>query len=561
MLLILAILCLLCPSTLGQESTGCMSLQYSTACPAFSQFYVGIPGLAERYSFMTNVTDVKSFDESLLTYVYSTADYLSPLGCTNKAYTTNIPYARFSMTRVCTELIQDSDYSLPCNYKNNQAPPPLCQSTCNDYMDSVARITNDTTLCPDQEQRNDALLNLRTQCEYWQGYNGTGNCIMGVANEPNNCGFMYDTLGACAYCKENTDTCCKSVSSCTKLTKGAVIGISFGCLVAIAFAGAIFFYLCYRRKLVRKDKFSFNTYVPPPKNIPSTESDPSPAYRAEPESSQNLSAYHDDVQRTSREPVETSPFMTHEELQEEQALAQQQQLALEELYEVVHPYPPQMGDELGLHVADIVCLAMRFDDGWALGVNVTTGLKGVFPVVCIAPASEELLERLLQTSDMADAISEHDYASKTLIEEEEDLGARRTKSTRVPLALNIQQIRDDLQRSVSINSATRRTPLAAPSPLTRSELTDHRTIPRRTASMRASYGYQEAESPTSPSMNTPFFNVSLLTNQIPRQTPQSPHVQETYEMRRQENRVSKHEQDINDPNSSWTPRQVEGQSK
>ncbi|KAL0079286.1 hypothetical protein J3Q64DRAFT_1761896 [Phycomyces blakesleeanus] len=488
------------------------------------------------------------------------------------------------MTRICTELIQDSDYSLPCNYKNNQAPPPLCQSTCNDYMDSVSRITNDTTLCPDQDQRNNALLNLKTQCQYWQGYNGTGNCIMGVANEPNNCGFMYDTLSACAYCKENTDTCCKSVSSCSKLSKGAVVGISFGCLIAIATAGAAFFYLCYRRKLVHKNKFSFNTYVPPPKNIPSTESDPSPAYRAVPESSQNIAAYHDDVVHRdigNRGPVvETSPFMTHEELQEEQqqALAQQhhynqnqhqqqqQELAVEELYEVVHPYPPQMGDELGLHVADIVCLAMRFDDGWALGVNVTTGLKGVFPVVCIAPASEELLERLLHSSEMTDTISEHDYASKTLIEDEEDLGARRTKSIRVPLAINIQQIRDDLQRSVSVNSGTRRTPLTAPSPLTtRPELTDHRTIPRRTASMRASYGYQEAESPTSPSMNTPFFNVSLLANQIPRQTPNQnipPTVpQETYEMRRQENRVSKHEQEFNGSNTTWTARQVEGQNK
>ncbi|KAL0082892.1 hypothetical protein J3Q64DRAFT_1614687, partial [Phycomyces blakesleeanus] len=50
---------------------------------------------------------------------------------------------------------------------------------------------------------------------------------------------------------------------------------------------------------------------------------------------------------------------------------------------VVHPYPPQVDDELSLSIGDIVCLALSFDDGWALGFNITSGRKGVFPTVCI----------------------------------------------------------------------------------------------------------------------------------------------------------------------------------
>ncbi|KAI7872800.1 hypothetical protein BDF14DRAFT_1748770 [Spinellus fusiger] len=410
MLPLLVLFYSLSTSVLGQDaSDGCLSLLNSKACPAFSEFYVGVPGLAERYPFLYNITDILSFDESLLAYVHSTADYLAPLQCTHQAYTTKIPYARYSLTRICTGLVQDPDYSLPCSYKVNQAPPPLCEITCENYMDSVTQITSDISLCPDQAQKDALLLTLKSQCTTWQGYNGTGNCIMGAANEPDNCGFGNDTTSACSYCKNNNDTCCQYVNTCRALSNGALAGIVVACLAVVAIIIS-FFYLCYRRKHIHKNNFSFTTYIPPPKNIPSHESDPRPPYGSHAGSSgHTLTAYHDKQRHSSLHrrslPIETSPFMTHEELEEEHVMAQQ--LAVEELFEVVHPYPPQMADELGLHVGDIVCLAMRFDDGWALGFNVTTGLKGVFPMVCIALASEELLERLLQTADIADEEHSH----------------------------------------------------------------------------------------------------------------------------------------------------------
>lgn len=72
---------------------------------------------------------------------------------------------------------------------------------------------------------------------------------------------------------------------------------------------------------------------------------------------------------------------------------QQQQQQEEDYYVVVHAYPPQMDDELALSVGDVIMLALPFDDGWALGVNLSTGLKGAFPLVCVSPTTLTFMEQ------------------------------------------------------------------------------------------------------------------------------------------------------------------------
>lgn len=63
----------------------------------------------------------------------------------------------------------------------------------------------------------------------------------------------------------------------------------------------------------------------------------------------------------------------------------------QDLYSVVHAYPPQMEDELALSIGDTILLAYPFDDGWALGVNTTTGLKGAFPMICVTRIEPSVL--------------------------------------------------------------------------------------------------------------------------------------------------------------------------
>jgi hypothetical protein len=177
-------------SVVGQNAEGCVSLSTSKTCSAFSPFYVGLPGLARDYPFLTNATTIEEFDARLLNFVNSTSSYLFPMGCLSSNFNPTIPYARYSLTKLCAALIQNPSYSLPCNFDKDLQPPPLCQKTCYLWVDSVTRITNNPNVCSSSTLRNSTLLAFENQCKTWEGFNGTvaENCISGIANEPYTCG-------------------------------------------------------------------------------------------------------------------------------------------------------------------------------------------------------------------------------------------------------------------------------------------------------------------------------------------------------------------------------------
>ncbi|KAJ3177456.1 hypothetical protein HDU87_004475 [Geranomyces variabilis] len=50
---------------------------------------------------------------------------------------------------------------------------------------------------------------------------------------------------------------------------------------------------------------------------------------------------------------------------------------------VIEGFETREHDEISLHVGDVVHVSQTFDDGWAYGVNTSSGREGVFPVVCL----------------------------------------------------------------------------------------------------------------------------------------------------------------------------------
>lgn len=56
-----------------------------------------------------------------------------------------------------------------------------------------------------------------------------------------------------------------------------------------------------------------------------------------------------------------------------------------ETMQVMFEYQANLFDELTLNVGDQVQVSSKFDDGWALGFNVTTQQQGTFPLACIGP--------------------------------------------------------------------------------------------------------------------------------------------------------------------------------
>ncbi|KAI8897281.1 hypothetical protein BC833DRAFT_594436 [Globomyces pollinis-pini] len=59
---------------------------------------------------------------------------------------------------------------------------------------------------------------------------------------------------------------------------------------------------------------------------------------------------------------------------------------------VVYDYDPALSDELRLNVGDIITITEDYDDGWALGTNLASGLSGTFPLVCVGPLNTPQIE-------------------------------------------------------------------------------------------------------------------------------------------------------------------------
>ncbi|KAI8328421.1 hypothetical protein BC941DRAFT_476933 [Chlamydoabsidia padenii] len=207
----LLLLLLLSPSTLAQSSNmsspisnGCLSLSMSKSCYSFRNYYVGVPALA-RYGLNTMFDTIDAFDQAVDDYTTSTRSYIAQLECYNSTdlalfnrnSTTTFPYARYSKSRFCASLVQDSDSSLPCNYNYSIAPPPLCKSTCLQWLNSVNTTIYDpkSNACPnafiDPPVINSLFQIMSSSCNDWGGLNGTpGSCINGEQNEPDNCAML-----------------------------------------------------------------------------------------------------------------------------------------------------------------------------------------------------------------------------------------------------------------------------------------------------------------------------------------------------------------------------------
>ena len=259
-------------------------------------------------SFLSYVSDTKSFDEQLSSYIKTTyirdkyalptTISVSPMltrnryqdlfGCDNIDLTDSKDwYARFTTTVICNAIVQKSAET--CGLSEEQSIP-LCADACADFAQSAAFLTSNKDLCANPSDNLADLIRADfTTCHLPEESLSGGKCITGADNEPENCGFGSSLLGFCWYCSEggvnSTDTCCyngdaegrcegvqlpsitatlsletpSASSNPTEssspadddgnggLSGGAIAGIVVGSLAAVALiAAAVFF--CLRRR-------------------------------------------------------------------------------------------------------------------------------------------------------------------------------------------------------------------------------------------------------------------------------------------------------------------------
>lgn len=184
-------------------------------------------------------------------------------------------------------------------------------------------------------------------------------------------GFSTPEEG-CQYCRTNSDDCCLKIACDFHkhgLSGGAIAGIVIATIVCILLLATAIYY--YRRLRALKRIYQSSN-------------------------DRSETACSGDKSITGPALLEESDYYHASPA----ALRDTDSVGLiskmnNEFHTAVHQYCPSQPDELNLEKGDIIVSTVSFDDGWAVGVNITTGEKGAFPLVCVTPASPEALEWLL----------------------------------------------------------------------------------------------------------------------------------------------------------------------
>ncbi|KAI9291201.1 hypothetical protein K502DRAFT_326406 [Neoconidiobolus thromboides FSU 785] len=266
------------------------------------------------------------------------------------------------------------------------------------FWDVFFQHINDPNQCPNQEATK-SLLSQQLKCVEVNN----SACITKEDNEPKTCGFnlSYQKEELCNLCKKSSpDDCCTKVdidNYCVKkeelkptpevprLTTKDPIFVSsiviFGLSLIIGIISAILFFkarLAYKNPLLngknfKMDKQSIEESIS--RSMKSTSS----LKKLEKKDIENIlqtSEHHiledQDSFNTSQTPLVLLNSSDSSEM---------------ESFVVSTNYVPVLPDEISLEKGDMVEVRHRFDDGWALGRNLSTDKTGAFPLACLYPAN------------------------------------------------------------------------------------------------------------------------------------------------------------------------------
>ncbi|KAK3318638.1 hypothetical protein B0H66DRAFT_245792 [Apodospora peruviana] len=201
----------------------CIPLQGSTACSAFQSASISTDSfMVGLYPFLRDVTNTQTFDQQLQSWVqigYVQEKYQNLIDCGGISLTnTTDHYARFTTTVICNAIIQNSISRCNLSPANSR---PVCAETCAQFAESEAYVVADNNLCANPGSNAQTQIRADfTNCALPANSLSSNNCISGIDNEPDNCGYANSTIGLCSYCASgginSTDTCCYSSNAQTR---------------------------------------------------------------------------------------------------------------------------------------------------------------------------------------------------------------------------------------------------------------------------------------------------------------------------------------------------------
>ncbi|KAJ1970017.1 hypothetical protein IWQ62_000255 [Dispira parvispora] len=339
--------------------------------------------------------NAREFDRALERYFMSPQDVgriNQQFGCTGWEGD-NSPQYRLSY--MCRSLLAEPA-SEECN--QGQPVPPLCQSTCETYVKGWESFVTDSNKCSNQGLTTSIYDQLVDTCDGKKfGGKDDDQCVDGEENEPDTCGFIpNDITGACGYCQSKDhqkESCCENViknyecpdikfpsdpffpndddDRYTRKVLAIVLPVALGGLLVLAIVA----FILHRRRRRRQE--AMEQFMPPPVN----KRGPG-VFSSKVGGAVSNTSGSGGTKRLSGEPVKCR---------------------------VIHPFVPRLEDEIPLVPGQILLLYKTFDDGWAVGHNLSTGQEGLVPLVCATSYESDDdvadLERALGSESHTDTLS------------------------------------------------------------------------------------------------------------------------------------------------------------
>ncbi|KAJ3031215.1 UNVERIFIED_CONTAM: SH3-domain kinase binding protein 1 [Siphonaria sp. JEL0065] len=386
--------------------------------------YTGFPVLTASFS------SEAAFDEFLHTVNKNelSSAFTSTFGCQNPAVSTLEYQTSFWCSRAAFEGIQKGCASAAPAGQNSA----LCAAQCQASLNSVSSVFSDPNGCPAasasiMQARTSLVGMFGTACANFAIVGAA--CLTGTDAESSTCGFI-DPVAACAMPANSALSCCQqfltphqssgtpsqgtqsgSPDATNGTSTGVVIdpnappaksplnvalisGAVVGGIVVMA-ACAFVLVTMYRKREAKKAQF--DNYMMDKRNNVSNNSNNNRFEFPVGTASQNGA---DDQPSFSKNAV--GPFTENNKtLSGTQKLGsvtpmtasgvKQQHLqhqASTKVVRVVHPYRAVLNDELTLTVGNDVIMTKEHNDGWADGIDPTTGARGVFPITCVMDPEE-----------------------------------------------------------------------------------------------------------------------------------------------------------------------------
>jgi hypothetical protein len=374
----------------------CISLQQSKECPELSQYAI---------QATVEFNSVETFDSYLAKIAFE-----DPSSVENFKELMQCPrfegQSRFMDSTLCAFMVTASYEQCKAEMPTNPPPLNLCTSVCEESRNSLRTALANTTMCnpqptPEGAENRRLLFTAGTTTRNLNDFctsvaanpaSRSETCFKGLKKELDLCGFHKREF-AVEFCEANKSAeCCRALEGGEggeageggksergekkhHGPEGASMTVTIvAAVLVVGVAGVAYFVVGYLQKQNHHEHKKPAYLEQKHKSFGFLNTEPTQA------KSSTFANVRESIRRASRMLAIPDLALTKDAQPDmEQGLDISQKVPSGTKLKCEEPYDPQMDDEMVCNVGDVIQVLEDYDDGWAMGDNLTTLEKGAFP--------------------------------------------------------------------------------------------------------------------------------------------------------------------------------------